>query len=109
MRSAQMLIVVVTLVIIACIAGILGFGGNCRSRGGHREDRILRRFGAVRDLAADDRLPRRLRASPIAEWTFVSGLRFQLRGSPPTILILPGRLLPRAVLAWSVRARRLQR
>ena len=65
-----MLSLVITLLIIALIAGILKFGG--------REDRVSRRVGNICHLIADDRLPRRVRAPAM---TICSDSR-RVRGSP---------------------------
>ena len=91
-----MLSLVITLLIIALIAGVLGFGGIAGAAVG-----IAKIVFFVALL---------LFVISLFGWRFaVTGPEFRPRGSPPIILILPGRSRRHAVLAWSIQARRPRR
>ena len=61
-----MLSLVVTLLIIALIAAVLGFGGIAGAAVGIAEDRLLRRPRPVHHFADCGRHARRLRPAPLS-------------------------------------------
>ena len=60
-----MLNLVVTLLIIALIAAVLGFGGIAGAAIGNRQDRVFRRYRAVSDFADRGRHARQLWPTPL--------------------------------------------